>query len=63
LYFDKLQEIQEALSKLTFVEEIELSKPLRQFVRDCDRLDDIWLRKRLYNEIKNDKYILNSDLD
>jgi hypothetical protein len=55
-YFDLLQNAQEIISELFFTEKIVLSKELRKFVRDCERLDDPWLREYLFKKIKENNY-------
>lgn len=55
-YFDILQQFQEILSKLYFREKINLSLKMQTFVRDCDRLDDDWLRGKLFKQIKKGVY-------
>lgn len=62
IYFDTLQETQEALGFLFFNNKISLSPELRKFVRDCDRLDDEWLREHLFEKIKTGIYSLSSDV-
>lgn len=57
-YFDLLQRIQDVLAEQVFKYELDVSPALRKFIRDCDRLDDDDLRKYLFNEINNDRYIL-----
>lgn len=52
IYFDVLQEIQEILAKLFFLGEIKVSGKLERFIRECDRLDDDWLRSSLFSNIK-----------
>lgn len=58
-YFDILQEVQEVLSLLLFQENIEFSNKIQNFIRDCDRLDDEWLRNALFQEIKQGNYNYN----
>jgi len=53
--FNILQNIQEALSNILFNKKIELSPKLRTFVRDFERLDDVWLREFMFEKIKNDQ--------
>lgn len=60
VYFNILQEIQELLAILYFKESINFSEKIEGFIRDCDRLDDEWLRNKLFCEIKKDNY--NYDL-
>jgi hypothetical protein len=55
-YFDLLQNAQEIISELFFAEKITLSKELRKFVRDCERLVDPWLREYLFKKIKENNY-------
>jgi len=57
-YFDLLDNIQLALARLIFREEIGIPNELNNFVRICDRLDDSWLREYLFNQIKKGKNIL-----
>jgi hypothetical protein len=38
---------------LFFKYQIKVSAKLKKFIYDCDRLDDVWFRKTLYNAIKN----------
>lgn len=59
-YFDELQAIQDVLAELAFKHGVKLPDPLKQFVRDCDRLDDHWLRNHLFELIKNNQYHLAS---
>ncbi len=59
IYFDILQNIQNILATLMFREEIEVNDEIAQFVRDCERLDDPWLRDYLFIKIKNNEYSLN----
>lgn len=56
--FNFLQKIQETLGFLFFNDIILLPSQLKQFVRDCDRLDDPWLREHLFNKLKNNSYSL-----
>ncbi len=55
-YFMLLHEIQSVLSRLLFVENIPLSNRLEDFVRDCERLDDEWLRQGIFNRIQQGIY-------
>lgn len=51
-YFDVLQAIQEIIGGLFFSEEIEVSSKMEQFIRECDRLDDPWLRQHIFEKMK-----------
>lgn len=55
-YFDLLQKAQEILAMLFFKENIQISDKLQKFIRDCDRLDDDWLRNSIFNKIKEGTY-------
>lgn len=57
-FFDELFAIQDVLAELLFVHHITMMPSLRKFIRDCERLDDPWLREYLFNEIKHDRYSL-----
>ena len=57
-YFDVLQAIQEIVGGLFFSDEIEVSTRMEQFIRECDRLDDPWLRQHLFEKIKQGTYSL-----
>jgi|ERR1700733_102544 len=54
--FDKLQKIQEILACLFFKYDVAMADDLREFIRDCDRLDDPWLRENLFAKIKSGNY-------
>lgn len=58
-YFDQLQEIQESLSVLIFKEKIDDYISIDNFVRDFDRIDDDWLRQRMFQEIKFKGYSIH----
>jgi len=58
IYFDILQNIQDALAKLSFKYDVKLSASLNKFVSDFDRLDDHELRDYLFNKIKHNLYSL-----
>lgn len=58
MYFDVLQNAQDILSKLSFVEGIKLPDGLVRFVNDCDRLDDKNTRDYFFNKIKKDEYFI-----
>jgi len=58
LYFNFLENKQSLLAKLAFKEKIGLSKALKKFVHDFERLDDPELRKYLYTKIHNKNYFL-----
>lgn len=53
IYFDLLQKIQNVLAILVFKYDIKVSKSFRDFIYDCDRLDDLELRKYLFKKIKH----------
>ena len=55
-YFDLLKKMQEILATLFFNHQIEVSKRLEKFISDCDRLDDSWLRRTIYNRVKQGLY-------
>lgn len=55
-YFDLLLGLQEVLAELVFKENIIVSTKLRKFIRDCDRLDDSWLREHLFKKIQAGTY-------
>ena len=57
-YFNELLKIHEILSELLFVHGIQMTPQLRKFIRDCERLDDEWLREYLFKELKNNRYAL-----
>lgn len=57
-YFDVLQQIQEIVGGLFFSNEIEVSTSMEQFIRECDRLDDPWLRQHLFEKIQQGRYSL-----
>ena len=59
-YFDLLQKIQEILATLFFRDLITVSDKLEKFIKDCDRLDDPWLRSVIYNMVKQDLYNYNA---
>lgn len=61
IYFDLLDQVQYVMCGLVFRDNIIVSQELRKFVRDCDRLDDPWLRDYLFKKIKSDEYNLASD--
>lgn len=56
IFFEKLLTIQELLSKMTFVYNIPLHKPLMNFIYDCERLDDAQTRVNLFKRIKQGEY-------
>lgn len=56
-YFDVLQQTQEIVGGLFFSGEIEVSTKMEQFIRECDRLDDPWLRQHIFEKIKQDRCI------
>lgn len=55
-YFDILQKMHKILAILFFKEKLEISDKLQKFIKDCDRLDDEWLRNKIFNKIKEDSY-------
>ena len=57
-FFDILQKIQGYLARLFFSDHINVSQSLEVFMRDCDRLDDPWLRQHVFNKIKQGTYSL-----
>ena len=57
-YFDQLQEIQSPLAVLVFKENIDEYSRINKFVSDFDRIDDLRLRKYMFNAIKNEEYTL-----
>lgn len=57
-YFDLLQKIQENICGPFFRDEVVFNDELAKFVRDCDRLDDPWLREYLFEKIKKGEYSL-----
>lgn len=61
VYFDILQKIQEVLAELAFRYEIAMPSNLYKFIRDCDRLDDTWLREYLLDKLKKGQYSLAED--
>lgn len=60
MYFELLHKIQGLLCRLWNVEDIDLSSKMKGFIRDCDRLDDPWLRNKLFNAVQDGTY--NYDL-
>jgi len=60
-YFDLLDKIQFVMAGLVFRDNLPVSQELRKFIRDCDRLDDPWLRDYLFKKIKSGEYNLASD--
>ena len=58
LVFDVLDDIQLVVGQAVFGEAIEVSKPLRNFVHDFDRIDLLEVREWLYDEIKSGTYDL-----
>ena len=46
------------LTKYEYVGWVNDKRIVKKFVRDCDRLNDSWLREWLFNEIKKDLYSL-----
>jgi hypothetical protein len=61
-YFDTLQEIQYVLAIIAFVKEIPITKELGKFLSDCDRLDVVWTRDRLFEMLKADTYHLDTGI-
>jgi hypothetical protein len=60
-YFDLLDKIQFVMARLVFRDDVPVTQELRKFIRDCDRLDDPWLRDYLFKKIKSGEYNLASD--
>ena len=58
-YFDQLQEMQGPLSVLVFKERIDDYASVDKFVRDFDRIDDMWLRRRMFEQIQNGEYSIH----
>ena len=58
-FFDQLEEIQSPLSVLVFKEKIDEYPSINKFVRDFDRIDDIRMRKYMFNDIKHNNYSLS----
>ncbi len=58
LLFKQLFMIQDMLAELLFVHHIPMIPSLRKFIRDCERLDDPWLRKHLFQKIQDNTYSL-----
>ena len=56
-FFDALQKYQHILAKILYKSDIQLSKRLRDFVIDFDRLDDNNLREFIYPKIKEREYV------
>ncbi len=61
-YFDKLMQIQEAVSHILFIKEIELPIPLDIFRYDCERLDDELTRRYLFIKIRLACYSILPDM-
>ena len=57
-YFDALDNIQTALAIVVFRNHESVTDNLINFIHDFDRIDDLELRKILYEKIKNGKYNL-----
>jgi hypothetical protein len=55
-YFNLLNRIQEVLALLYYKENIIISDKLRRFISDFDRIDDVWLREKIFNKIKQQTY-------
>jgi len=59
-YFKTLDDIHfSSLAKLAFVENVQITLDLRQFLRDFDRVDDLSWREYLFNKIKFENYSLD----
>ena len=57
-YFNELEKIHSILCKLVFVEEVDVTADLRKFLRDFDRIDDLWWREYMFHEITKKNYTL-----
>jgi len=58
-YFEQLESIHSFLAKLVFLEKVDITTDLRRFVRDFDRIDDLWWREYIFNKIKTENYSLD----
>lgn len=58
-YFDALQEVQPIVSGLIFEKELHVSDSMWKFFKDFDRIDDIVVRKYIFEGLKNGTYALS----